>query len=56
MSHRGVYMYPYNQEVSLGNFNMPFNNEKFTIYRGANNNLSFTIHNADVKYTLIKDN
>lgn len=56
MSHHGVYMYPYNQEVSLGNFNMPFNNEKLTIYRGANNNLSFTIHNADGKYTLIKDN
>lgn len=56
MSHNGVYMYPYNQEVSLGNFNMPYHNEKITIYRGANNNLSFTIHNADGKYTKIKDN
>lgn len=56
MSHSGVYMYPYNQEVSLGNFNMPFHNEKIVIYRGANNNLSFTIHNADGKYTKIKDN
>lgn len=56
MAHHGVYMYPYNNEVSLGNFNMPFNNEKLTIYRGANNPVSFTIHNADGKYTLISDN
>lgn len=56
MAHHGVYMYPYNQEVSLGNFNMPFSNQKLVIYRGANNTLSFTIHNADGKYTLIKDN
>lgn len=56
MSHHGVFMYPYNQEVSLGNFNMPFSNEKLVIYRGANNNLSFTVHNADGKYTLLKDN
>lgn len=56
MAHHGVYMYPYNQEVSLGNFNMPYSNEKLVIYRGANNTLSFTIHNADGKYTLIKDN
>jgi hypothetical protein len=56
MAHHGVYMYPYNNEVSLGNFNMPFNNEKLTIYKGANNPLSFTIHNADGKYTLISDN
>ena len=56
MAHHGVFMYPYNQEVSLGNFNMPYSNEKLTIYRGANNNLSFTVHNADGKYTLLKDN
>lgn len=56
MAHHGVYMYPYNQQVSLGNFNMPFNNDKLVIYRGANNTLSFTIHNADGKYTLIKEN
>ncbi|AFC21734.1 virion structural protein [Cronobacter phage vB_CsaM_GAP32] len=56
MAHHGVYMYPYNNEVSLGNFNMPFSQEKLTIYRGANNPISFTIHNADGKYTLISDN
>lgn len=56
MAHFGVYMYPYNNEVSLGNFNMPFNNEKLTIYKGANNPLSFTVHNADGKYTLLNDN
>ncbi|EOR9073873.1 hypothetical protein FOI42_RS02035 [Escherichia coli] len=56
MSHHGVYMYPYNQEVSLGNFNMPFNNDKLTIYRGANNNVTFTVHNADGKYTQLKTN
>jgi hypothetical protein len=56
MAHHGVYMYPYNNEVSLGNFNMPFSQQKLTIYRGANNPLSFTIHNADGKYTLISDN
>lgn len=56
MAHHGVYMYPYNQQVSLGNFNMPFNNEKLTIYKGANNTLSFTVHNADGKYTLLKEN
>lgn len=56
MAHHGVYMYPYNNEVSLGNFNMPYNNDKLVIYRGANNPLSFTVHNADGKYTLLKDN
>lgn len=56
MSHFGVYTYPYNQEVTLGNFSMPFNQKKLVIYRGANNPLSFTIHNADGKYTLLKEN
>lgn len=56
MAHHGVYMYPYNQEVSLGNFNMPFNNAPLVLHRGANNTVSFTVHNADGKYTLLKDN
>lgn len=56
MAHHGVYMYPYNQQVALGNFNMPFNNKKLTIYKGSNNTLSFTVHNADGKYTKLKDN
>lgn len=55
MAQFGVYMYPYNNEVSLGNFNMPYNNEKLTIYRGANNPISFTVHNADGKYTVLSD-
>lgn len=56
MAHHGVFMYPWNNEVSLGNFNMPYTNENLVIYRGANNTLSFTVHNADGKYTLLKDN
>ena len=55
MAHFGVYTYPYNNEVSLGNFNMPFSQQKLTLYRGANNPLSFTVHNADGKYTLLRD-
>lgn len=56
MAHHGVFMYPWNNEVSLGNFNMPYNNKKLVVYRGANNTLTFTVHNADGKYTLLKDN
>lgn len=56
MSHHGIFTYPYNNQVSLGNFNMPYNNEDVVIYRGANNQLSFTVHNADGKYTLLSDN
>ncbi|WNA16012.1 virion structural protein [Xanthomonas phage XaC1] len=56
MSSNGVYTYPHNQEATLGNFSMPFNNKRLVIYKGANNPLSFTIHNADGKYTLLKDN
>lgn len=56
MSSTGVYTYPYNQEVTLGNFSMPYNNKRLVIYKGANNPLSFSIHNADGKYTLLKDN
>lgn len=56
MAHQGIYMYPWNNEVSLGNFNMPYNNKGIVLYRGANNTLSFTVHNADGKYTLLKDN
>lgn len=55
MAHYGVFTYPTNNEVALGNFNMPFNQEKVVIYRGANNSLSFSVHNADGKYTLLKD-
>lgn len=55
MSHFGVHMYPYNNEVSLGNFNMPINNKSITLYRGSNTPLSFTIHNADGKYMVIAD-
>jgi hypothetical protein len=55
MAHYGVYTYPTNNEVALGNFNMPFNQEKVVIYRGANNSLSFSVHNADGKYTLLRD-
>lgn len=56
MAHHGVYMYPYNQEVALGNFNMPFNNSPLVLHRGANNTVSFSVHNADGKYTLLKEN
>ncbi|MCP0435666.1 hypothetical protein KU599_07310 [Salmonella enterica subsp. enterica serovar Mbandaka] len=55
MAHYGVYTYPTNNEVALGNFNLPFNQEKVVIYRGANNSLSFSVHNADGKYTLLRD-
>lgn len=55
MAHYGVYTYPTNNQVALGNFNMPFNQEKVTIYRGANNSLSFSVHNADGKYTLLRE-
>lgn len=55
MAHYGVYTYPTNNQVALGNFNMPFNQEKVTIYRGANNSVSFSVHNADGKYTLLKE-
>lgn len=56
MSHFGVHMYPYNQEASLGNFNMPINNKPITLYKGANTPLTFTIHNADGKYMVIAEN
>lgn len=56
MSSSGVYMYPYNHQVTLGNFNMPFSSSKLTVYRGVNNPLSFTIHNADGKYMVLADN
>lgn len=56
MAHFGIYMYPYNNEVTLGNFNMPFGNRIITLYRGTNNTLSFTVHNADGKYTKLKEN
>lgn len=55
MAHFGIYMYPYNNEVTLGNFNMPFNNKVLTLYRGTNNTVSFTVHNADGKYTKLRD-
>lgn len=56
MSSSGVYMYPYNHQVTLGNFNMPFSSSKLTVHRGANNPLSFTVHNADGKYMVLADN
>lgn len=56
MAHFGVYMYPYNQQASLGNFNMPYSNKRLVLYKGANNPLSFTVHNADGKYLILKDN
>lgn len=56
MSSSGVYMYPYNHQVTLGNFNAPVSPSKLIIYRGANNPLSFTIHNADGKYMVLGDN
>lgn len=56
MSSSGVYMYPYNHQVTLGNFNMPFSSSKLTVYKGANNPLSFTVHNADGKYMVLAEN
>lgn len=56
MSQYGVYTYPYNQQASLGNFNMPLSNKKLVIYKGANNPVSFTVLNADGKYTILNEN
>lgn len=55
MSHIGIYNYPYNQSATLGNFNMPFSSKTLTVYKGIDNNLSFTVHNADGKYVYLKD-
>lgn len=53
--HNSIYMYPTNNEVSLGNFSQPYSKNNIVLYKGSNNPLSFTIHNADGKYLVLND-